>query len=386
MTVAVLFSLLLVEAGLRIYGYSNPFYYNYDDVLGTSLRPGSEGLYQKEGKAYIKINSDGLRDIEHEIKKQPGVYRIAILGDSYAEGLQVDMDKLFWKVLEKKLDSCSMLSHQKVEVINFGVSGYGTGRELLMLREKVWKYEPDLVLLAFLTDNDIRDNSKILNEINYIPYFYKKGSSLVLDKSYLESPRYKGRDRLSMKIVHLLGNHIRLIQLLNDVRHAWQLKVVKESASDVDTAAKKNSSNSEIGLDNFVYMPPINDVWKKAWAVTEALLLQMKKEVEVKGADFLVVTLSNGAQVGLDVVVKKDFIKSLNVSDLYYPDYRVRDFSNKHAIQILTLAPKLAEIAEREHIYMHGFENTVMGQGHWNENAHQLAGEYIAEKICKLRK
>ena len=36
-----------------------------------------------------------------------------------------------------------------------GVSGYGTTQELVTLREKVWRYSPDMVLLAVTTNNDV---------------------------------------------------------------------------------------------------------------------------------------------------------------------------------------------------------------------------------------
>ena len=47
---------LTVEGVLRLIGYSSPSFYTYDADLGHALRAGAEGLYQKEGKAYIKIN------------------------------------------------------------------------------------------------------------------------------------------------------------------------------------------------------------------------------------------------------------------------------------------------------------------------------------------
>lgn len=175
----VVIALLLAEGRLRLIGYSNPSFYTIDEDMGSALRPGAEGWWTQEGRAYVKINSDGLRDVEHAVPKPAHSLRVAILGDSYAEGLQLSIDKLFWKVLERELGRCP-LKDRNVEVINFGVSGYGTGRELLMLRKKVWKYQPDIVVLTFLTGNDIRDNSRTLNGIDYIPYFYLEDDQLML--------------------------------------------------------------------------------------------------------------------------------------------------------------------------------------------------------------
>jgi hypothetical protein len=42
----------------------------------------------------------------------------------------------------------------------------------------------------------------------------------------------------------------------------------------------------------------------------------------------------------------------------------------------------LQAIAERERIFLHGFENTRLGSGHWNENGHRLAAELVAADLC----
>jgi hypothetical protein len=42
----------------------------------------------------------------------------------------------------------------------------------------------------------------------------------------------------------------------------------------------------------------------------------------------------------------------------------------------------MQKYAEDENVFLHGFKNTELGTGHWNENGHQLAGKLIAGKIC----
>ena len=84
----------LAEIGLRAIGYSNPMLWTYDDTVGSRLYAGSEGWFRNEGEAYIKINSAGLRDREHAIAKPPNTVRIAVLGDSMTEALQVPLQRL----------------------------------------------------------------------------------------------------------------------------------------------------------------------------------------------------------------------------------------------------------------------------------------------------
>src|SRR5437660_1889096 len=161
--VGLFVGLLVCELILRVAGYSRPNLYMSDWDRGVVLRPGAEGWWTKEGGAYVRINSDGLRDREHAKAKPANTVRIAVLGDSYAEALQVPMRKKFWATMEAKLRECKPLQGQNVEVINFGVSGYGTAQELLTLRQKVWNYAPDVVLLTVTTLNDISDNSMLLS-------------------------------------------------------------------------------------------------------------------------------------------------------------------------------------------------------------------------------
>jgi len=264
-----------------------------------------------------------------------------------------------------------MEREKKIEVINFGVSGYGTARELLMFRYKVKKYSPDMVILAFLTGNDIRDNSKELNRVDYIPYFViDRDGNLVLDKSYLSFQRKGIRGLFSLSWFRWIYNHSRLLQLMNHVRQIMKHRSPLGNGMDP-------------GLDNMVYIPPHDAKWKRAWKVTERLLLQLNKEVKDSGAEFLVVTLSNGIQVHPDQNVREKFKRAWKINDLFYPDKRIQKFCHENGIEMIMLSPFLARIASEQKIYMHGFPNTQMGSGHWNANGHRYAAQIISDYLCK---
>ena len=107
--IGVVFAMVVLEIGLRIAGYSSPEFYETDPVLGYRLIPGMSGWYSREGRGWVEINSDGFRDIEHGVQKPPDVYRIAVIGDSYVEALQVDRDKSFANYLPPALANCGPL-------------------------------------------------------------------------------------------------------------------------------------------------------------------------------------------------------------------------------------------------------------------------------------
>src|ERR1043166_8179363 len=202
------------EIALRIIGYQYPEFYQRDEIRGVSLLPGAEGWYRKEGEAYVRINSDGLHDQEHALAKPDGTFRMAIVGDSYCEALSVSREEAFWTVMARKLEECGAFAGRKVEVINFGVSGYGTAQELLTLREQVWKYSPDIVLLAVTTNNDITDNVRALKRTDEIPYFVYKENRLTLDDSFKDSRAFRWRQSALSRFGRWWRDHSRVVQAI----------------------------------------------------------------------------------------------------------------------------------------------------------------------------
>jgi len=371
-------SLAIAEVVLRVIDFSNPSFYTRDPYTGGAHRPGVKGWWTAEGPGWVEINSRGQRDREHSEAKPPGTFRIAVLGDSYAEAFQLPMEQSFWSVLEQRLNGDGAIGGRKAEVLNFGVSGYGTAQELLALRHRVWAFDPDLVLLTVTTGNDVRNNAKALEGNPGIPYFNLEGNRLSLDAGYRSMWRYRAPWRQVIAAVSSLSDHFRIVQLANRARHAY---LARTAAQRLAEAAVRTAA--ETGLDEMVFRPPADPAWRDAWAVTEALIAQMDREVRGRGARFLVATLSSGIQVHPDPKVREAFAAQLGVPDLYYPDRRLAAFCGTAGIPSVSLAPGLALVATERQLFLHGFGRTL-GYGHWNADGHRLAGERLAEVIREL--
>lgn len=378
-------SIVIAEVGLRVLGFShfNPSIVDAD--VGFSLRPNAEGWWRKEGLTYVRINSQGLRDREHTLAKPPDTIRIAILGDSYAEAFQVPMENAFWSVMEQRLNACAsdgkkaLPESAKVEVLNFGVSGFSTARELISLRRRVWQYSPDIVVLLVTVSNDVSDNSPKLNQYPNapLPYFVYREGLLVLDDSRLQTRNRSIVFRLQQSVVGRVFDWVRarsrLIGLIDTAREAYHARKT--------TAVHAGGTGAEPGLNNEVFKPPVNADWQEAWQVTEALIVQMRNEVQARGAKFLVVTGSKGIQVDPDASRRGEYMKQLGVDTLFYPEQRLKALGERERFEVLTLAPALLEYATRNGEVLHGFGATK-GTGHWNASGHRVAGELIAEKLC----
>jgi lysophospholipase L1-like esterase len=369
------------ELAFRVAGVSNPNFYGPDPERGWVLIPNTTGLWTKEGRAEIRINSAGLRGPEVAAKKPPGTFRIAILGDSCVEALQVPEEQTFAKLLEAELAACPAITaahDTNVESLNFGVSGYGTAQELLALRTQVAQLQPDLVLLAFYSGNDVRNNEKTLDQEELRPYFELQGGRLVLDASFRDHSSYKLRRSWPARAFYGLVNRSRLLQGAKATKSRLDGWLGARKARKVE----KGEALQELGLDNAVYASPTEDAWRNAWAVTESLLAQMKREAEATGARFALVSLTTPIQVDPDAAKRQAFAKALGATDLDYPDRRLAEASARDGIDFLALASPLREIATREKVYLHGFPNTAPGEGHWNARGHKEAAREIGRWLC----
>src|SRR5207249_996863 len=75
----------------------------------------------------------------------------------------------------------------KFEVLNLGQSGFGTADEYVRYLNFGIRYDPDIVILAFLTGNDFRNNSRFLNAGELGPYYvFDKQGDLVLDRTLID--------------------------------------------------------------------------------------------------------------------------------------------------------------------------------------------------------
>jgi len=375
-SILVLLSILLTfglsEIFLQVTDFSYPSLYRLSEVVGVEHLPGTNGWNRKEGEQYIKINRDGMRGPVFAKTKPPNTLRIAVLGDSMTEGSQVAVKNVFSSILENDLNKCNLFGEKKVEVINFGVSDYGTAQELIVLREKVWLYDPDFVLLAIFTQNDISNNSAALEKQKMRPFFTYQGDELLLDNSFRYLKEFKIKTSWAWRGLLFISQYSRTIQLLNKTRH----RLMENEKRFI----RLNVQMDQLGIS--VYFNPKNKEWNEAWKITESLIIKMRDETKQRGAKFMIATLSNDIQVHPDLQVQQDFIKENGLNDLFYPESRIEEFATKNKISNVILAPKLAEHAQRNGVFLHGFENYGMGFGHWNENGHRLAGHLIAEKFC----
>ena len=157
MLVATLLFLALAEFGLRAWLASHVIYdvemsryaqlvklESPNPEIGHVHRPGAQARLMGVD---VRINSDGLRDVEHA-RARDGRRRIGVLGDSLTFGWGVEREDTFAALLGGMLGG-----EQAVEIVNFGTGNYDTAQEVALFREKGLAYSPDEVFLFYFIND-----------------------------------------------------------------------------------------------------------------------------------------------------------------------------------------------------------------------------------------
>lgn len=117
-------------------------------------KAGQSGVYRvkNEIESEFRINSNGWNSKykQYQVEKNPDKYRVAMIGDSYIAGYQVDYQKSVAERLEAKLG-------KGTEVYRFGIDGAPLSQYLEMLRKEVLKFSPDMVVVN-VVHNDFNES------------------------------------------------------------------------------------------------------------------------------------------------------------------------------------------------------------------------------------
>jgi hypothetical protein len=172
---------LLFELTVKVLGidYNLSPNWKYHPVLGWSQVPGAAYDFTLHGRrTHVAFNSLGFRDVEHARAKPPGVKRVVVIGDSFCESVQVNLEETFFKLLEARLNAAG---GERWEVINLGVGDFGSAQEWIALDRYGFDYAPDVVVQEIFPLNDICNNTIELRDMctspndRYRPYFVERG-------------------------------------------------------------------------------------------------------------------------------------------------------------------------------------------------------------------
>ncbi len=359
------FSLPKTEAGLR----------RPHPVLGWSLSPDASILVHKpDYTVEVKTNSKGFRDVEHEYRPVPGVFRILVLGDSFMEAYQVELEESLPRRLERAL------AGRGVEVVNMGVGGYGTAQEFLLLREEGVKFEPDLVVLAFLQTNDVRNNSQELEKA-----LWKEEGIKTFGRPYARA------DAAEEKLVFTPPDFERSKQWAETMGRAEKSYLLRTAIvlgflrlKSAVTPQSRPSYDPNIlygpfltkfdppsGLDLFSHAE-YRRMWDEGRHITERIIVHARDFTEALGAGFVLLVVPSKVQaVGSYRAAVIESCPGLEL-DFAEPGRKLAASAADHGISVLDLSPAF-RAADREGARLyHELDR------HWNAQGHELAALELA--------
>ncbi len=376
---STLIALGLAEIVLRLTGLRlSASFYELDFLTGWKLRAGASGWQTVEGDTFIEISGESMRDKPRLRAKPPGSLRVALLGDSFVESMQVSLEKTFGAVMEPLLAKCAA---KPAEVLNYGVTGYGTAQELIAYRHRAAGFAPDVVALVVFAGNDLYNNVRALNPTNAdaAPY-YRLGQNGALD--FVEPFAEDGKPRpaslwMRARFRDLHGS-LRLVQLGTEAYYNWQRR--KGRAAD---QSRITQAYGKDWMEWLAYVPPRDETMRESWMVTQKLLLQFRDAVAKDGRRFLLVLANNAIQVLPNEADRRRFAERYAIESMDYADLRLKQFAESNGISVVWLAEPLRKVAEKDQAYLHGF-GMGKGSGHWNEAGHKAVAEQVAAGVCGL--
>lgn len=333
-------ALLLAEIALRVYPYS-------------CFEIGA-----------VNINAHGFRDNDWNSDAN---FRIAILGDSFMEALEVSDGDNTPAIMKRVL---------KTEVMNASSRSFNTVTELFVYKDLIKPFSPDVVILFFYR-NDVGDNyCGFLNIIDKKRYACGtiSSSKIQLKRNSFSTITKDRESRVFLRRICrscLLG--YKLIQ-----------KFLQAQTTEDGGRHHDNKFGTLSSVWN-VYLPPVSAEWKKAWNITEKALVDLRNEVEKDGAKLLVVSTPEYIRVSKnwknEVLTETGLRELPEDFDPYYPLNKLEDIARRNRISLLKLEPSFVSyknIFRLQYPYY-----SYRCDGHWNPVGHFLAANTVAKYLIE---
>ncbi len=341
-----------------------PLYdYDYkDSLLGIEFFPSTVRTERTAcHTSVVTTNSFGWRDQEHAKERVPGLTRIAILGDSFMAGTQVNDDEVFARQLEK------ILGKDKVEVLNFGLSSIGTEQEDILYENVVSTFDPDIVLLAFYS-NDVENSDPDMEggPLHATRLTYRDDDGNLL--SFRKRTPFDGTR-------HWLRMHSALYRFAN---------VLYRFARQETASPSGISGFPPYPREYHVFDAPAPPERERGWARVDRAIQSLKRQISPP-KQLIAFSVPELLETAPDIaaLIRKQYgqdpPKAFTPS---YPFARFAKIAEHHGVPFIDLVPVfLAEQSKRALVYPYFYFSC---DGHWNALGHTIAAEAVARVVEKV--
>jgi hypothetical protein len=343
-------TLAMLEVTIRLV-WPQPTGITHQDRYGLALHYPGITRYMPQYGHSVSFNEVGMRDRDHPLEKSPGTFRILLLGDSFMEALQVPFEASLPSLLEEEL---GRRTGRKVEVINAGVSGWGTDDELRYLTSYGVAYHPDLVLVAMTLHNDISDN------LRQDWHRLKDGRLITRDRQPMPAMDYR-----IVQLKAYLSTRFQLYQLWRRARHGSEIR---------EAGRQLRSHVAQL------FEEPTPEGIAKGVSLTGLLLRQVQEVTTSQGGKVVLFLLPIVHQLSDSSFAEFARTSGVPLDSLRIgkPQQLIRPLADSIRMPVIDLYPRF-----RQWVTGGGAHLYVDWDGHWNETGHRLAAEVVTEGLLQ---
>jgi hypothetical protein len=329
-----------------------------DDIIGWRFTPNRTYWYNTENDHSIsgRINSFGWRDFERPAHKPDDAFRIAVLGDSFAEAFQVELDSTFHTITERRM--VGELG-TNIELMNFGRMGMTQTEQRLVLEHEAIRFSPDMVILLFVPLNDIADVYRETASTVLRPFYnVTDGDGLTLDTGFNQTREYTLK-----KLVNPLKQHSALVSLLLERYNALRITRRASRLSPRTEGPAKISGYLSLCTEH------PSETYLRNYRLNKRLIKSMADFCRGRDIDFMLVCLES-------VYEPEDARKYVAVDPTFNPDFfdeDMRRFADSLGIEYLGLQGKFKEYQSRT--------GRSLRWIHWNYDGHRVVADALCEKL-----
>ncbi len=324
----------------------------YDSHLGWKLAPRWRGGHRHHDfDVRYSTNAYGFRgDFD---ARGGGRERYAVVGDSFIFGMGVDNKDTLVARLNVSAPAGRLY-------LNFGVPGYSTDQEYILLHRRVFDFGPQVVILVTYLGNDLFDNQLPfpLQADHAKPYFELAGGKLVLKNvpvPYATKP--PGQAAIDLRRVVLGKIPKQRNSLLQRIENTELFQLVQRSLG--------------LGTDSRGLFPVFAKHFADTLRLYDALLEQIRS-----------LCRENDAQLVLVLLAGRSFVERPGSNSAQFQDFfrrRLADSAHRHGIAVIDLAEHLKRYSRERDVRLY-----YPNEGHLTPEGNRVSAAFLARRIDEV--
>ncbi len=315
----------------------------FDDVIGNRRYPNTKFLGSAEGHSNFFTDELGFNNKKISEKRNDKI-RIIILGDSTTEAEQVNLDKSYASLLEKKLNESS----RAYEIFNLGFSGRAIPDYISYADGYIEKFSPDFFIIQINYD-DFTSDATGKDKQNYI----------------------RVNQENNLEIVHNTHAGNETNRMIYD-KSGWFQPIVAYTVTNVPI-----SNPADIFKKPAPKTIEDPNSWKKTLTENAPALIewQLAKIQEKYGNKIAFIYTSTAPSIHDGKIAENEDPTVIEIKEL------IQEKCAKLDIPLIDTSDQFVSYYKQTGKMPRGFANTMPGGGHLNEGGHQIVAKMLEEFV-----